>query len=47
MAGLRGGHGEEAEGVGVQAVELALIAEAREDRLRAREALGFGLIRQL
>lgn len=37
VAGLGGGDGEEAEAVGVEAVELALIAEARDDGLGARE----------
>lgn len=37
LARLGGRHGKEAEGVGVEAGELALIAEAREDGLGARE----------
>lgn len=37
MAGLDGGYGEEAEGVGIEAVELVLVTEARENGLGARE----------
>lgn len=37
VSGLGGGDGEEAEAVGVEAVELALIAEARNDGLSTRE----------
>jgi len=37
VARLGGGDGKEAEAVGVEAVELALMAEARYNGLRARE----------
>jgi len=47
VAGLGGGHGEEAETVGVEAVELALMAEARDDGLRAREGGESVLVREL
>ena len=39
MAGLGGGDGEEAERVGVEAVELAFIAKALDDGLGAGEGL--------
>lgn len=39
VAGLGGGHREEVEGVGVEAVELALIAEALDDGLGTVEAV--------
>jgi hypothetical protein len=38
VSGLGGRHGKEAEGVGIEAVELALVAEAGDDGLGAREA---------
>lgn len=39
MAGFGRSNGEESEGVGVQAVELAIMAEALDDGLGAGEAL--------
>ena len=47
VAGVGGGDGEEAEAVGVEAVELALMAEARDDGLGAREARKTLLEREL
>lgn len=38
MAGFSGSHGKEAKGVGIEAVELALITEARDNGLRSHEA---------
>lgn len=38
MTGFRSGDGQEAEGVGIKAVKLAFIAEARDNRLGTREA---------
>lgn len=37
LAGFSGGDGEEAEGIGVEAVELAVIAETPDNGLGARE----------
>lgn len=45
MARLGGRHGKEAEGVGIEAAELPLIAEAGEDGLGAREAFTGVLVR--
>lgn len=36
VASLGGCHGKEAEGIGIEAVELPLLAEARDDGLGAR-----------
>lgn len=47
MAGLGCSDGEEAEGVGVEAVELVVMAEALDDGLGSREALGGVLVREL
>lgn len=47
VAGLSRGDGEEAEGVGVEAVELVLMAEARDDGLSAREGSESVLVREL
>lgn len=47
VAGLGSGDGEEAEGVGVEAVELALIAEALDDGLGTGEGLMGVLVGQL
>lgn len=44
VAGLGGGDGEEAEGVGVEAVELAVMAEALDDGLGTGEARGGVLV---
>lgn len=40
VAGLGGGNGEKAETIGIKTVELALMAEARDDGLGARERQG-------
>lgn len=45
VACLGGRHGKEAEGVGIEAAELPLIAEAGEDGLGAREAFTGVLVR--
>lgn len=47
MAGLSGGDGEKAERIGVEAVELAFIAEALDDGLGTDEGLMSVLVRQL
>ena len=47
VVGLGGGDGEEAEAVGVEAVQLAFIAEARDDGLGARERRECVLVREL
>ena len=47
VAGVGSGDGEEAEAVGVEAVELALMAEARDDGLGARDARKTLLEREL
>ncbi len=47
MASLGGCHSEEAEGIGIEAVELALMAEAGDDGLGAREAHVGVLVGQL
>lgn len=47
MAGLGSGNGEEAEGVGVEAVELTVMAEALDDGLGTGEGLLGILIGQL
>lgn len=47
VVGLGGGDGEEAEAVGVEAVKLALIAEAGDDGLGARERRECVLVREL
>lgn len=47
MSSLGGGDGEEAEGIGVEAVELVAMAEAREDGLSASEAGMSVLVREL
>lgn len=47
LTGLGCGDGKEAEGVGVEVAELALIAEAGDDGLGAREAGAGVLVRQL
>lgn len=41
------GDGEEAEGIGVETVELGFITEAREDGLSAREGRGSVVVRKL
>lgn len=47
VAGLGGRHGKEAEGIGIEAVELALVAEAGDDGLGAREGHVGVLVGQL
>lgn len=47
MAGFRGGRCEEAEGVGVETVQLAFIAKAGDDSTSACERLRSGLVREL
>jgi hypothetical protein len=47
VTSFSGGNGEEAEGIGVETVELGFITEAREDGLSARERRGSVVVRKL
>jgi len=47
VTSFSGGDGKEAEGIGVETVELGFITEAREDGLSAREGRGSVVVRKL